>query len=81
MATSSYTNGQTYPKFDVLIIGGGITGLTAAIACRRKGFNVTVLEATQSYTHVSAPFPDQDRLGFHHEDWSACRPKVEGATL
>jgi len=54
MATSSYTNGQTYPKFDVLIIGGGITGLTAAIACRRKGFDVTVLEATQSYTHVGA---------------------------
>ncbi|KIW88454.1 uncharacterized protein Z519_11023 [Cladophialophora bantiana CBS 173.52] len=54
MATSSHTNGHTVPKFDVLIVGGGIAGLTTAIACRRKGFNVTVLEATQFYTHVGA---------------------------
>lgn len=31
-------------NYNILIIGGGIGGLTGAIALRRKGFNVTVIE-------------------------------------
>src|SRR5436190_9290226 len=36
----------------VLIIGGGIGGLTAAIALCRKGFDVTVLEAATEINPV-----------------------------
>jgi flavin-dependent dehydrogenase len=33
------------PDTDVLVVGGGPAGLAAAIAARRKGFSVTVVEA------------------------------------
>ena len=39
-------------KLDVLIVGGGVAGLTAAVACRQKGFNVTVLESSTAFAHV-----------------------------
>ena len=38
----------------VAVIGGGIAGLTAAIACRRKGFNVTLYEAAPAIEEVGA---------------------------
>ena len=31
---------------DVVIVGGGVVGLAAAIGLRRQAFRVTVLEAT-----------------------------------
>jgi heterodisulfide reductase subunit A-like polyferredoxin len=36
----------SYPKtgIDVLIVGTGLAGLTAAIECARKGHNVHILE-------------------------------------
>lgn len=36
----------SYPKtgIDVLIVGTGLAGLTAAIECARKGHNVYILE-------------------------------------
>jgi salicylate hydroxylase len=33
----------------VLIVGGGIDGLTAAIAMRRRGFDVAVFEAAPEF--------------------------------
>lgn len=36
---------RTMPKTDVFVIGGGPVGLAAAIAARRKGFSVTLVDA------------------------------------
>jgi menaquinone-9 beta-reductase len=33
------------PDTDVLVVGGGPAGLAAAIAARRKGFSVAVVDA------------------------------------
>src|SRR6266550_6265032 len=44
-------------KFDVIVVGAGAAGLTAAIGLARFGFKVMVLEA--------APFPGA-------ENWSGC---------
>ncbi len=38
----------------VIVAGGGIGGLTAAIALRQKGFDVTVLERTAELREVGA---------------------------
>jgi monoamine oxidase len=40
----------SYPKsdIDVLVVGTGLAGLTAAIECTRKGHNVRVLERNAS---------------------------------
>lgn len=40
-------------KLNVLIVGAGITGLTTAIACVEKGFDVTALEYTAQFSHVN----------------------------
>lgn len=32
-------------RFDVVVVGGGFTGLSAALACAEKGLNVALLEA------------------------------------
>ena len=40
---------------DVAIVGAGIGGLSAAIALRRAGFNVTVYEAASALAEVGLP--------------------------
>lgn len=39
-----HTNGDDYPKPSVLIIGAGFAGMTAAIECRTRGFQTTLVE-------------------------------------
>lgn len=48
-------------KLDILIVGGGIAGLAAAIALRIKGHNVTILEAAAQV--ISLPW--QSRSYFY----------------
>lgn len=40
-------------KLHVMVVGSGIAGLSAAVACKEKGFTVTVLEASDKFSHVS----------------------------
>ncbi|KAL6405642.1 hypothetical protein AUP68_11022 [Ilyonectria robusta] len=40
--------------FNVLIVGSGVAGLSAAISCREQGFDVVVVEASPEFTHVGA---------------------------
>ncbi|CZR56825.1 uncharacterized protein PAC_06714 [Phialocephala subalpina] len=42
------------PKFDIIVVGSGITGLSTAIACTAKGFNVTVLESSPKFSNIGA---------------------------
>ncbi|KAH8652022.1 hypothetical protein BGZ61DRAFT_374855 [Ilyonectria robusta] len=53
-AIQSQSNGHESPKFNVLVVGCGIAGLTTAISCRKKGFTVTALEASSSFSYVGA---------------------------
>jgi salicylate hydroxylase len=39
---------------NVIIVGGGIGGLTAALACAERGFDVTVLEQAASFGAIGA---------------------------
>jgi 2-polyprenyl-6-methoxyphenol hydroxylase-like FAD-dependent oxidoreductase len=49
----SGSNGHVTPNFHVLIVGSGIAGLSAAVSCKEKGFDVTILEAAEEFDHVS----------------------------
>ena len=39
---------------DVLVVGGGIGGLSAALALTRRGLRVRVLERSQEFSEVGA---------------------------
>ncbi len=43
-------------KYNVLIVGGGIAGLSAAIALVEKGYDVTILEAAPKVLELSSSF-------------------------
>lgn len=59
-------------KFDTIIIGGGLSGLTAGIALQKAGKNVAVLAAGQSTLHFhSGSF---DLLGYDAEGKEVISP-------
>jgi len=53
------------PNLDVAVVGGGIGGLTAAVALMRKGIDVTVFEQAPQLLPVGASLalgPNATRL-------------------
>ena len=63
--------GQISPRYDVLIQGAGIGGLTLAIALQQRGYVVRIVERSASLSEVGAgiwmaanPMQVFDRLGF-----------------
>ena len=59
----------SYPSsgIDVLIVGTGLAGLTAAIECTRKGHNVQVLERNASI-NTAGQFPSYHTAKIHAAD-------------
>lgn len=56
VATTSDTDYPTLPgdsDFDVVVVGGGITGLTTALLLRRGGLNVAVIESDRIASGVT----------------------------
>jgi len=67
---------------DIAIIGGGIGGLTAAIALRRKGFSVILFEQAPEIGEVGAGLQISvnavrvlNALGLKPQEWPCSRPK------
>lgn len=55
MERTSVNSGRASPNApDIAIVGGGICGLTAALALERRGFSPTVYEAASEYRPVGA---------------------------
>ncbi len=48
------SRGQAEPRPDVIVVGGGIGGLSAAFALTRKGLHVRVLERSAEFGEVGA---------------------------
>jgi 2-polyprenyl-6-methoxyphenol hydroxylase-like FAD-dependent oxidoreductase len=48
------SRGQAQPRPDVIVVGGGIGGLSAAFALTRKGLSVRVLERSAEFGEVGA---------------------------
>ena len=49
-----HRSGPGVRRPDVIVVGGGIGGLSAAFALTRKGFQVRVLERAAEFTEVGA---------------------------
>jgi len=54
-STAAATGGEGRNLPEVLVAGGGIAGLIAAAACRRKGMKVTVFEKVKKYEPFGGP--------------------------
>ncbi|MCK5727522.1 MAG: FAD-dependent oxidoreductase, partial [Thiotrichaceae bacterium] len=39
---------------NIAVLGGGVAGISSAIALKQKGFNVTVYERHESETNIGA---------------------------
>lgn len=46
------TNGTADARLDIIIIGAGLSGLSAAISCAQAGHNVLVLEGAKELAEV-----------------------------
>ena len=55
-AVSSLQAHQDPERYDVAILGGGVAGIAAAIACQEKGLRFTVIEAADLFNTI-ANFP------------------------
>ena len=64
------TNAVGETDFDVIVIGGGFSGLSAAYELAAAGFSVTVLEAAEVVGGLGAAFEtDGERLDRFYHHW------------
>ncbi|HJO87653.1 MAG TPA: FAD-dependent oxidoreductase, partial [Rhodospirillales bacterium] len=59
---------------DIVIIGGGIAGIFAAVTARQKGFEVTLVDKGSPGNSGATPFADtfcvfDEELGHQRQDW------------
>jgi salicylate hydroxylase len=60
------------PPFNIIIIGGGVAGLSTSIGLRRKGHHVTVLESTPTLQTLGGSLlipPSTARILDHYGLW------------
>lgn len=83
------TNGVHQDRLDIVIIGAGIGGLTAAIFLRKQGHRITILEQSQCANELGAAIhlaPNSNgilrRIGIYAEKHGANTMNyVGGSTL
>lgn len=66
LVTANGNNNGTKPvELNILIIGAGIAGLTAAACCLEHGFKVTLLESSRQFAHVRETEPSHTSPSEH----------------
>jgi glycine/D-amino acid oxidase-like deaminating enzyme len=64
---TSATQGPVVPRADVVVVGGGFTGLSAALALARRGASVVLLEAGRVAGEASGRNGGQCNTGLAHD--------------
>ena len=62
MGVSEYTNKQ----WDLIVVGGGMTGVAAAVAARRLGLDVLILEKAGFFRRRGGHLPDKPVHAVQH---------------
>ena len=86
--TETIINGTSHEHLKVIVVGGGIAGLSAAIALRKQGHHVEVYEQSRFANEVGAAIhmtPNAtgalQHLGINPKDAGAVRLEIVGHNI